>query len=446
VILLVIENRNAKRVSLGFKVKETEWNPEKEQVRRNHPQHEELNKIIKEAKAKELAGGREVPKKTLLEDIFENQKEEHRVQAEANARGEFPVPEGLDDEAKEFLEELNTAGRRVKRQHDEMEAMEKQKEKLWADHLKQVNRPPNQGAPGLLETFDEHIKTLKREKSIGTASNYQSTRNKVAAFTGREDIMVSDIDIKWVKSFDAYMANEELTLSSRYKHHKSVRKLLHDMVREDIILTNPYKKIKLKQDTAEKQFLSAEQFEQLRAIELKHLQHVARQMYCFSLYAGGLRIRDTVCLRYKHLKKNFTRLELRQVKTGGDLAFDLPSPAVAILQEFVKEGAKPDDFVFPLLHRPEDKTLPADKFYKRVSACCSLLNKNLRAVSKKLNLHFSLNYHSSRHSFAVQAINSGKIRLEVIQKAMGHSRIQQTQQYAKLNDKTVSEELGNLFN
>ncbi len=443
-VILQVNTGRTRRISLGIKVKEADWNPDKGLVRKTHPDHERLNKIIKNAIAQQL--GQEPEDESLADAIVKHEAKRQQQEEAAQSRGEVFVPSDvvIDAEARKFIDELNTAGRTARRKQEEQRQTENERDRVWMEHLQAKNTPTVQKAPGLLATFDEHILKLKQENAVGTATNYTSTRNKIASFIPA-DIPLSDIDVKWLKSFDSFMANQGLTSSSKYKHHKSVRKLLHDAVREDLILANPYRKMKLKQDTAEKKFLTEEQLKVLQTIELSHLQHVARQMYLFSLYSGGLRVRDTICLKYRHLKNNGTRLEIRTGKTQSDVAFNLVPDAIAILNEFKKPGAKADDFVFPLLNRAEDKTMDAAKFYKRVSSCAALLNKNLAKVAKKMGIEdHKLNYHSSRHSFATLALNRGG-KLEIISKAMGHRRLTQTQHYAKLVDKTVSDELNKLF-
>jgi site-specific recombinase XerD len=88
-----------------------------------------------------------------------------------------------------------------------------------------------------------------------------------------------------------------------------------------------------------------------------------------------------------------------------------------------------------------------DKF-KKLSSAASLCNKNLSLIAKKLNngegLNHSMNFHCSRHSFAVLSLSRGT-RIEYVSKLMGHKDIKVTQIYAKLINEDLDKALDNAF-
>jgi integrase len=99
----------------------------------------------------------------------------------------------------------------------------------------------------------------------------------------------------------------------------------------------------------EKNYLTEPQLVELESIELTGLKHQHRLMFLWSLYSGGLRIRDCLDLRWRSIRDG--RLVLTTGKTGTDVGFKLVSKALQILEHFKglrSTPPKPDDFVFPL--------------------------------------------------------------------------------------------------
>lgn len=138
---------------------------------------------------------------------------------------------------------------------------------------------------------------------------------------------------------------------------------------------------------------------------------------------------------------------LKTGKTGTDVGFKLLPQAVEILEYFrqlnPKPKPKPDDYIFPLL-KPECQNMKADKLFKACSSSATMVNKSLAKIAKRLGLNHRMNFHSSRHTFAVLALSKG-MRIEYISKVMGHKDIKVTQLYAKLIDRDVDDALGQAF-
>ena len=68
-----------------------------------------------------------------------------------------------------------------------------------------------------------------------------------------------------------------------------------------------------------------------------------------------------------------------------------------------------------------------------------LYSQNLKKISTILNFKKSLTSHTARHTFGVRAANAG-MRLETIQKIMGHTNPEMTKHYASLSNEALTEE------
>ena len=72
------------------------------------------------------------------------------------------------------------------------------------------------------------------------------------------------------------------------------------------------------------------------------------------------------------------------------------------------------------------------------------VNRILKVIGSMTEITKKLSYHSSRHTFATYLLNEG-LAMESVQKLMGHTSILQTQEYAKLLNITVENQLKGLY-
>lgn len=296
VILQIIVNRQVSKVSVGFFCHPNDFEPEKGYVKKSNPDHEQLNTKIAQAIAtqlNQLATGSNLERMII--------KEEERIDKKAKKafkNDEVYVPETtvLSDEGRMLVEELNTLSRQMKIKERDEQALESEKDKAWAEYLKSKNKPTAEKVIGILKTFDEHIANLRATDLIGTATNYNSTRNKIAAFINNREVPINEINVQWLKAFDASMVRKRLAVNTKYKHMKHLRKLLGVAYREGVILESPFKRFPLKTESVEKNFLSVSQVAALESLELNGLIHQHRLFYLFSLYSGGIRVRDALQL------------------------------------------------------------------------------------------------------------------------------------------------------
>jgi site-specific recombinase XerD len=183
----------------------------------------------------------------------------------------------------------------------------------------------------------------------------------------------------------------------------------------------------------EKIFLTWEELEKLAAAELPDHQAKVRDCYLFACYTG-LRYSDMNKLTPKHIS------EVNGVKVMNFV--------------MVKSGKKPkkvavalNDLALGILEKYQGQ-------YKRVLPMISnqKMNKALKQIGRRAGItvpveqtvfrHGQPSYqmapkyelitvHTARHTFATQSLMKG-MPLPVLQKILGHKRVQETQIYAKM--------------
>lgn len=91
-----------------------------------------------------------------------------------------------------------------------------------------------------------------------------------------------------------------------------------------------------------------------------------------------------------------------------------------------------------MLNNP-DKTLFTVRKYQYINTY--KIGFNLSSINTKVISYTSI--HLARHSFACLALANG-VSMEVIAKMLGHSDVRTTKIYAKVIDKSITEQIGTL--
>ena len=69
------------------------------------------------------------------------------------------------------------------------------------------------------------------------------------------------------------------------------------------------------------------------------------------------------------------------------------------------------------------------------------MNQYLKEISTLCDIEFDLTFHAARHTFATTVTLNNGVPIETVSKMLGHSTIRMTQQYAKILDSKVSNDM-----
>jgi site-specific recombinase XerD len=72
------------------------------------------------------------------------------------------------------------------------------------------------------------------------------------------------------------------------------------------------------------------------------------------------------------------------------------------------------------------------------------MNAYLKEIADVCGIQKELTYHTARHTFATTVTLNNNVPIESVSKMMGHKSLKQTQHYAKILNKKVSEDMQTL--
>ena len=195
-----------------------------------------------------------------------------------------------------------------------------------------------------------------------------------------------------------------------HNYHKNLRALLGRALKFGLIQSNPYDRMRGdidRGDVETVEFLTDEERDRIEALELKEGRVIAaaRDMFIFQCYTG-MAYSDMMAFSVDRCQRN-----------GGVLCYSAPR---------VKTGVW---FYIQVL--PKALAI-AEKYGGRMPRVSNeVFNRKLKEIAKIAGIQKKLTTHVGRHTFATWALRNG-VPMERVAKMLGHTKITQTQRYAKV--------------
>ncbi len=297
-----------------------------------------------------------------------------------------------------------------------------------ASTLIESAKPSEKSKRTVGDYFLTYIENLKTENRLRYAGMYEISYSSFIKFAKHLDIPFSDIDVGWLKRYEAWGKAQNLsvsTISTRLRHLRAVFNLalLEHAIKSDCYPFHNYKVSKLNKVTA----LSKDDIRRIIEYEGKsQMECLAIDIFTFSYLCAGINFIDMAKLKYSNIQEN--QLVYNREKTKKLIITPLQERAKQIIEKY-NDGKSA--FVFPILsnfHKSEVQI--ANRLHKILAK----LNKHLKEIGYKLNLPITLTTYVARHSFATVLKRAG-VSTSIISESLGHSSEKITQVYLDSFDK-----------
>jgi integrase len=296
--------------------------------------------------------------------------------------------------------------------------------------LKEVRKKiVNKGAD-FFSVAEEYLKNLKKAEKF---SAFSSDRPRIAhfkEFLNCKKFPIEQIDIKLLKSFEAYLKVErEVSDRTIVNHLIVIRTIYNIAIREGIVSGKNYPfgngKMKLKIPQSIKLGLSQEEVLEIEQLQLENgkKEWHTRNIWLFSFYLAGIRVGDVLKTRWSDI--NDGRLTYRMGKNKKVVSLKLPAKAMEILSLYEDQKPENNGYVFPEMRNVDEKNkLDVSRATSRANVS---LNTYLKRIAEKAKIEKPLSMHISRHTFG--NISGDKISIQMLQKLYRHSSITTTVNY-----------------
>lgn len=287
----------------------------------------------------------------------------------------------------------------------------------------------------LLAFFEEF--NDRQEKLIGidiaqsTFNKYDLTYRRLQEFMKvklrKNDILLCQLDRSFVMDFEAYLKIEyKLDTNSSEKLMRIFKRITTMCFKNGLTPRDPFCDHKLKKVKKDRGYLTKAELE--RIIDFTpsstRLEKV-RDIFLFGCFTG-FDYSTTAALMEKNLvtdDQGFQWIETHRIKTNIQSKVKLLDIPLSIIRKY--EPKRDGEFLLPVMSNAK-----YNLYLKELAELCG--------IEKRVTSHLA------RHTFATTVAYANGVSIESISKMLGHTKISTTQIYARIIDKTVSDEMDRL--
>ena len=318
--------------------------------------------------------------------------------------------------------------------------------------------------------FEKQIQNLKDTGHIGNAQCYKRTLDILAVFDKKLDQRVfSEIDIKYIRSFDAFlqMPRESVYVSSkgnkrivqrkgnssnsRMIHFRTLRAVLNQAIeaKEASPATYPFGKggfevAKLAEET-EKRYLPTEYLMKIKntVSDTKNNEY-ARKLFLFSYFCYGISFVDMAYLTPDNIKRLenglyivYKRHKTKNSKGAKAINIKLTDELQTIIRELCEIKKPVENYLLPIV---TVEGLTDEKLYNHLKTRLKKFNEYLEKLATEFEISdIDLTSYVSRHTMAM-SLQNNEIPREVISQILGHKDLKTTNTYLDSFNSNVIDE------
>ncbi|SFQ48439.1 site-specific integrase [Hymenobacter arizonensis] len=264
--------------------------------------------------------------------------------------------------------------------------------------------------------------------SVATTLTHLSDFEKVR----KQRLQLKDYDVAMHDKFLGYLRGTrklaQNSVCKSVKHVKAFLRYVHEDLRMPVAVEP--RQLKIQWAEVEKVYLTAAELDLLENATLPSALVGTRDAFLFCCYTG-LRHSDLSELSTANVKiwDGSRILRLTQTKTRTAVSIYLTPPAAALLDQYPGRQTK-------LL--PVTSNQVMNRNVKRIAELAGLRDpvevvtvEAGKVMKRQQPKHELISMHTARHTFAVLSLLRG-LPVAVLQKVMGHAKIQTTMVYAKV--------------
>ena len=264
--------------------------------------------------------------------------------------------------------------------------------------------------------LDYYEKIIAEKGKARTKDTYKYTLNKIAEFCNINTLTFTDINLRWLKDFDAFMA-KTCKINTRSIHMRNLRAVFNSAIDEDIIEQNlyPFRKFKIKKEATRKRSLMVEEIRTIRDYPCEPHMERYRDIFMLTFYLIGINTIDL--LNLKEIRNG--RIEYRRAKTGRLYSIKVEPEALEIIEKY-----KGKNYLLNMMDGYSDYRTFLSKMNKHLRKMgeVKLVERAQNGIGKKeyTPLFPDISIYWARYSWATTAAQLD-IPKETISAALGHN-------------------------
>lgn len=274
--------------------------------------------------------------------------------------------------------------------------------------------------------FKEEIKALRDAGRDGYADSMEQVYNSLIKFNKHLDLPFSDIDMIWLKRYEAWLRKKKLAENTIGIRFRTLRRIYNIALEKKIVKQEsyPFKAFgvaRLHQETPKRAIKKDDVYKIFNYPTEKkdYYYSLAIDLFKFSYFMGGINFADMAYLTSKNIMDN--QLVYYRKKTKKLISLPLQQEALEILKKYSSSSP----YLFPIFssfHKTEQQK--KNRRHKVISK----VNDTLKAIGNELGISTKVTTYVARHSYATVLKRAG-VSISIIKESLGHSSEIVTQIY-----------------
>jgi integrase/recombinase XerD len=279
---------------------------------------------------------------------------------------------------------------------------------------------------------EQTIERLKAAKRDGYAMSIQHSINSFKSYVNKQELYFSDINLKFIKDYEAYCQGKGNTVNTIGVHLRNVRTLFNQAIKDESLEVNqsmyPFGQggYSIKKSKTKKRAVKESVIDQIRKLDLKEGSTIwhHRNFFLFMFNLRGMNFIDFCYLKKKNISGD--RVKYKRSKTKIEFDIKLTEESNRILNYYIK-NKNAGELIFPVMDDLKDEE---DTFYlrKKYQERLKTHNKYLKKIAKEAGTDIKLTTYVARHSFATIGLHKG-LSKSLIGDMLGHADYNVTETY-----------------
>lgn len=245
--------------------------------------------------------------------------------------------------------------------------------------------------------FIEYIEQLKKENRIGYALSVRQVYSSLVKFNGHLDIYFQEIDVNWLKNYEFWLRGQKLAENTIGIRLRTLRVVYNLAVTEGLVKSDnyPFRKYKVSRlhTITAKRAITKEQVKQIMSYNTGSscfYKKLAVDMFAFSYLMGGINFTDMSLLTNDNIDND--RLIYVRQKTKKRIILPLSEQAKEIIDKYRDSTRK---YLFPVLdNKNRTATQVKDRIYDVLANINHHLNEIGKSLGIELKITTYVARHS----------------------------------------------------
>lgn len=291
----------------------------------------------------------------------------------------------------------------------------------------------------LIEVYRDHVQQVAqlvgKEYAVGTLKRFKAALASLEAFfvfKNKTDLPLRELNYKFITDYEYFLKTERnVEHNTAMGIIKKLKKIVRLCVANDWIDKDPFLNYKIKIRETNRPFLLQDELNRIveKQLHTPRLSQV-RDIFVFCCYTG-LAYADVQKLQKQDIVIGVDGekwIHTERVKTETPTRIPLLIQALQIIDRY-KSHPQCEN---------ENRVLPVMSNQK--------MNEYLKELAERCDISKKMTFHTARHTFATTVTLTNGVPIETVSKMLGHKSIRTTQQYAKIVDTKISDDMNVLRN